>query len=164
MRLIAAKLIVLGILVMCVGCTSGFRTFKLPTDGMSPTLVKGDWFIATPTKELQRGDIIVFKYPKDTSIWYVFRVIGLPNETVEIKDNKVLIDGLPLEEGYVMPTNNVAKSNQSVYQVPAECYFVMGDNRDNSADSRFWGTVPRDLIYGTFYMKYFHSDPKKEKQ
>ncbi len=156
------KLSIFAVFIICLGCTSGFRTFKLPTDGMSPAMVKGDWFIATPTKTPQRGDIIVFKYPKDTSIWYVFRVVGLPNETLEIKDNRVWIDGVILDEGYIKPENSVGRIKQIVHQIPADNYFVMGDNRDNSSDSRVWGTVPRDLIYGTFYMKYFHSDPESK--
>ncbi len=128
---------------------------------MSPALERGDWFIAVPTDKVVRGDIIVFKYPKDQSIWYVFRVVGLPNETVEVRDNAVYVDGNLLEENYVAQENNVANLKPGTYSVGPNSYFVMGDNRDNSSDSRFWGNVQSDLIYGTFYMKYFHSEPNK---
>lgn len=158
MKIYVKSLFLIGILLFCSSCTSGFRTFKIPTEGMSPTIKKGDWFIATPTEEIKRGDIIVFKYPKDTSIWYVFRVVGLPGETVELKDNKVLVNGNLIDEAYVLPENNKSKVKEGVYQVQIANFFVLGDNRDNSADSRFWGTVPEELIYGTFYIKYFHKD------
>jgi signal peptidase I len=125
---------------------------------MSPTIKKGDWFIATPVSEIRRGDIIVFKNPKDTSIWYVFRVVGLPNETVDLRNNQVFVNGSRIDEAYVSPENNTLAIKQGSYKVPDANFFVLGDNRDNSADSRFWGTVPKDLIYGTFYLKYFHTD------
>ena len=125
---------------------------------MSPTIRKGDWFIATPKEIIDRGDIIVFKYPKDKSIWYVFRVVGLPNDTIEIRDNQTYVNGDLLPESYVSAENNKLNVKSGTYKVPSENYFVLGDNRDNSADSRFWGNVPQELVYGTYYIKYFHSD------
>ena len=125
---------------------------------MSPTIVKGDWFIATPVSEIKRSDIIVFKYPKDTSIWYVFRVVGLPNEIIEVKNNNVYINGNLLEEPYILPEYNRRKIKDGIYKVPDDNYFVLGDYRDNSEDSRFWGSIPKILICGKFYMKYFHKD------
>ena len=155
------KIVVLTVLfTFCLSCTSGFRTFKLPTEAMSPNIVKGDWFIATPASEINRSDIIVFKYPKDTSIWSVFRVIGLPNEIIEIKNNNIYINGNLLEEPYILPEYNQKKIKEGIYQIPEDNFFVLGDYRDNSEDSRFWGNVPKSLIYGKFYIKYFHKDEK----
>ncbi len=163
MNRLIKKLFLCLVLSFSLSCTSGFRTFKSTHEGMSPTIKKGDWFIAIPTGEIQRGDIIIFKYPKDTSIWDVFRVIGLPNEIIELKDNKVFINGNLLEESYVLQENNVRKLKEGIYQVPNNNYFVLGDNRDNWADSRFWGNVPKDLIYGEFYIKYFHKDEEENR-
>ncbi|HEX8288455.1 MAG TPA: signal peptidase I [Pyrinomonadaceae bacterium] len=155
------KSLVLAVMLLCCfSCTSGFKTFKIPTEAMSPTIVKGDWFIAVPVSEIERSDIIVFKYPKDTSIWYVFRVIGLPNETVEIKNNNIYVNGNLLEEPYILPEYNQKKIKEGIYKIPDDSFFVLGDYRDNSEDSRFWGNVPKHLIYGKFYMKYFHKEEK----
>lgn len=158
MNKLIKKLFLFGLMCLCLSCTSGFRTFKQTTYAMSPSIKKGDWFIAIPSNEIQRGDIIVFKYPNDTAFSDVFRVVGLPNETVQLKDNRVFIDGNLLDEPHLAQENNVKKLKDGIYSVPNENFFVLGDNRDNSIDSRFWGTVPRNLIYGKFYTKYFHKD------
>lgn len=154
-----ASLILLVVIfaLITTGC-SGFKTFKLPTSAMSPTLVKGDWLISTPSSEYKRGDIIVFKYPKDQQVWYIFRIAGLPGETVELKNNQLFVNGSLVKESYVSPENNVKKIKEGIYRVPENNYFVLGDNRDNSSDSRYWGTVPKELIYGIFYMKYYHKE------
>lgn len=113
---------------------------------MSPTLVKGDWLICVPSNEYKRGDIIVFKYPKDKQVWYIFRVAGLPGETVELKNNQLFVNGSPVNEPYLSPENNVKKFKEGIYRVPDNNYFVLGDNRDNASDSRDWGTVPKELF------------------
>jgi len=104
--------------------------------------------------ELKRGDVITFLYPKDRTKWYLKRIIGLPGETVEIREGKVYINGQVLDEPYVDETFNQMKANFPPKKVAEYNYFVMGDNRDNSSDSRYWGTVDKDLIKGKYYMIY----------
>jgi signal peptidase I len=95
---------------------------------------------------VNRGDIVMFLYPKNTSKFYIKRVVGLPNETVEIREGKVFIDGKELSEPYVDAKFNEARTSQSPVQVAEDSYYVLGDNRDNSADSRAWGFVPKKNI------------------
>lgn len=96
--------------------------------------------------QLARGDIIVFKYPMDQTKRYVKRVIGLPADQIEIKTGEVWLNGVKLVEPYVSSRLNLSQRSQPVVTVPAHAYYVLGDNRDNSADSRIWGTVPEELI------------------
>lgn len=106
---------------------------------------------------LDRGDVIVFWYPNDPDKSYVKRIIGLPNETVEIRNGRVIINGQELNETYIDP--NLNNATQSISQPPTlvkdHYYFVMGDNRDNSSDSRAWGLVPEKYIYGKALFRYW---------
>jgi signal peptidase I len=103
---------------------------------------------------LERGDVVMFLYPKDRTKSYLKRVVGLPGETVEIKDGRVYVDGRILEEPYVDERYNQAKSTFPPQRVPESQYFVLGDNRDNSSDSRYWGTLDEKLITGKYFMTY----------
>ncbi len=109
--------------------------------------------------ELQRGDIVVFWYPEDPSKSYIKRVIGLPGETVEIRDGRVYITSQGreqlLEEPYLDPQRNVSRANHTPVEVKQHYYFVMGDNRDASSDSRIWGLVPEKYIYGKALFRYW---------
>jgi signal peptidase I len=96
--------------------------------------------------QLARGDIIVFKYPADQTKRYVKRVIGLPGDKIEIKTGEVWLNGVKLNAPYISSRLNVSQRSQALVTVPAHEYYVMGDNRDNSADSRIWGTVPEELV------------------
>lgn len=103
----------------------------------------------------RRGDIVVFEYPRDTSRDFIKRVIGLPGETVEIRNHQVLINGVPLEEPYLTESAGAQMSNMSPVRVPADAVFVMGDNRGNSSDSRNWGSLPLDRIVGRAWFSYW---------
>jgi signal peptidase I len=104
---------------------------------------------------LQRGDIVVFWYPNDPDKSYVKRIIGLPGETVEVRNGHVFIDGNELTESYLDIEHNHALHDNSVTKVEEHKYFVMGDNRDNSSDSRYWGLVPEKYIYGKAFFRYW---------
>lgn len=104
-----------------------------------------------------RGDVIVFKAPPDPSQDYIKRVIGLPGDTIIIHDTTVIVDGVTLREAYIAPGN---QGNPYAYKridevVPANEYFVLGDNRANSSDSRDWGFVPRQNIIGRAALVYW---------
>jgi signal peptidase I len=104
---------------------------------------------------LERGDIVVFWYPKEPDKSYVKRIIGLPGETVEVRNGKVYIDGNQLEEDYLDSEHNQSLPSFSPRRVEEHHYFVMGDNRDNSSDSRYWGLVPEKYIYGKAFFRYW---------
>jgi signal peptidase I len=105
--------------------------------------------------KIERGDIVVFWYPNDPSKSYIKRVIGLPGETVEVREGTVFINGAVLEEKYLDPGENASSASQGPMQVKLNYYFVMGDNRDNSSDSRSWGLVPKKYIYGKALLRYW---------
>jgi signal peptidase I, bacterial type len=104
---------------------------------------------------ISRGDIVVFWYPREPDKSYVKRVIGLPGETVEVRNGKVLIDGRVLDEEYLDTEHNQALPSFPARKVEEHHYFVMGDNRDNSSDSRYWGLVPEKYIYGKAFFRYW---------
>ena len=140
------------------------QAFKIPTGSMESTLLIGDHLLVNkfvyglnsgfigkllPYREPQRGDIIVFKYPGQPEVAYVKRLMGLPGDTVEMKGHTVYINGEALEEDYTQHIRQDSiKAHYGPYHVPEGHYFGMGDNRDNSEDSRFWGTIPRDYMLG----------------
>ncbi|MBV9217360.1 MAG: signal peptidase I [Acidobacteria bacterium] len=104
---------------------------------------------------IDRGDIVVFWFPNDPDKSYVKRVIGLPGETVEIRNGKVLINGIELNEDYIDTEYNQSLPSYPARRVEDHHYFVMGDNRDNSSDSRYWGLVPEKYIYGKAFFRYW---------
>lgn len=132
----------------------------VPTGSMENTIMPGDRIIALRltyyVSSPERGDIVVFRYPDDESVLYVKRVIGLPGETVEVKDGEVYINNsdTPLDDSFVkeQPVGDFGP-----YEVPEGCYFMMGDNRNNSQDSRYWVNkyVEEDKILGKVYFKYY---------
>jgi signal peptidase I len=105
--------------------------------------------------KIERGDIVVFWYPNDPSKSYIKRVIGLPGEVVEVREGTVFINGAVLEEKYLDPGENAAGATLAPVEVKLNYYFVMGDNRDNSSDSRSWGLVPKKYIYGKALLRYW---------
>jgi signal peptidase I len=104
---------------------------------------------------VERGDVIVFWYPKEPDKSYVKRIIGLPGENVEIRSGKVFINGTELSEPYLDAEHNQNLPNYAMRKVDEHYYFVMGDNRDNSSDSRIWGLVPEKYIYGKAFFRYW---------
>ncbi len=104
---------------------------------------------------LERGDIVVFWFPKEPDKSYVKRIIGLPGEMVEVRNGKVIIDGQELAEDYLDIEHNQSLPSFPARRVDDHHYFVMGDNRDNSSDSRYWGLVPEKYIYGKAFFRYW---------
>ncbi len=104
---------------------------------------------------IERGDVVVFWYPKDPDKSYVKRVIGLPGESVEIRNGEVFINGQQLNEPYLDPERNQSLPSFPLKTIDQHFYFVMGDNRDNSSDSRYWGLVPEKYIYGKAFFRYW---------
>ena len=103
---------------------------------------------------IQRGDVVVFWYPLDPSKSYVKRVIGLPGDNVSVSAGRVLINGKALNEDYVRPEYFDRQSYAAVH-VDADHFYVMGDHRNSSNDSRAWGTVARSYIYGKAVLVYW---------
>lgn len=161
-----------------------FQAFKIPTGSMEDNLKIGDHIIVNkfiygpnglgpvsaffPTREIRRGDIIVFRYPLQPDTDFVKRVIGMPSDVIEIHDKKVFVNGKQLDEPYVihedpqvypdqpaLPEPYRSRDQFRPYTVGADSFFAMGDNRDKSSDSRYWGTVPRSMIKGRAFMVYW---------
>jgi signal peptidase I len=220
---------VVTVIMALFGMTFIVQAVKVPTGSMQNTIIVGDHLLVNkfifapgpplpflPMREIERGDIIVFKYPGNKidprrdeidpnntpyKTNYVKRVVGLPGDKIEVRDNQVLINGQPLPEHRVtvaavknekaplVPENEPPRKpdelysvyyyrdtsaadssfhfavNGEPYTVPAASYFVMGDSRDNSSDSRAWGVVPRQLVIGRamfVYWSYDESAPQSE--
>lgn len=142
--------------------------YYIPSESMLPTLQVNDHVMVTKfTYQMEapeRGDIFVFKYPPNDSsgvpdgekVDYVKRVIGLPGEVIEIKNGTVYIDGQPLEEPYLAEGTQMQDFGPET--VPEDAYFAMGDNRNNSNDSRYWGPVEEAYIEGKVQWIYWPLD------
>ena len=183
--------IVIAVILALFIRTFVVQAFKIPTGSMEENLLIGDHllvnkFVFAPTASaiervllpigtIKRGDVIVFKYPEEPERDFIKRVIGLPGETVELRDKKVYINGTGLSEPYVHflqpPGQNSefhevtsfdVRERYGPVSVPAEHYFVMGDNRDNSQDSRYWGFLPRDYVKGKALVIYWSYEADRE--
>jgi len=136
-------------------------TARIQVDGssMEPSFHDKDavvvYKLAYRFGEIERGDVIVFPYPLDPELDYIKRVIGLPGDRVRIDDNVVYVNDQPLEEPYTMAATN---GNFAEIGVPLGHVFVLGDNRNDSGDSRFWGTLPIDTIVGKAIFVYWPLD------
>lgn len=125
---------------------------------MLPALAHGDRILVSKRfGQLKRGDIVIFRYPPEPSKSYVKRVVGLPGETVEIRGGRVLIDGNPLAEAYLDPERNQQQLDLAPVRLTGQSFFVMGDNRDNSSDSRSWGPLPTEFVYGKYAARYWRA-------
>jgi len=134
------------------------QPFIVNGESMYPTFKTGDYLIVDQLsyrlEDPKRGDVVVFKYPNDTTKFFIKRIIGLPNETVEIKGNKVTItttnnEQIELPEDYV----KLERENFQKTTLKEKQYFVMGDNRLASLDSRSWGPLPEELIAGRAFIR-----------
>ena len=130
--------------------------YRVQGHSMLPTLHEGEYLIINKLSyfldEPRRGDIIVLHFPRDRSREYIKRVIGLPGDEIEITESVVTVNGVPLDEPY---TNGAAAYRSATWTVPQDQYFVMGDNRNNSSDSRSWSFLPRDDIVGKAWLIYW---------
>ncbi len=142
-------------LVLFLGINAVSARIRIESISMLPTLQPGNFVIvnklAYRLNPAQRGDIIVFRLPQDPSQRYIKRIIGLPGEEVRIQDGAVLIDGQRMVEPYL----EIQTNRGGVWQVAEGHYFVMGDNRNNSSDSRVWGPVPFDNVIGKALFVYW---------
>ena len=168
------------------------QAFKIPTGSMETNLLIGDHLLVNKQvyapslggledaivarKPVERGHVVVFKFPEEPSRDFIKRVIGLPGETVEIRDKVVHIDGEPLREDYARfkyPTRSrddpeyglrgeAIRDNWGPRVVPEGQLLVLGDNRDNSRDSRFWGFLPVDQLKGRALMVYWSYEASRE--
>jgi signal peptidase I len=154
------------------------QAFKIPSGSMKPTLQIGDHLLVTkfiygvkipiirktliPISEPKRGDIVVFIYPEDRSKDFVKRVIGVSGDTIEIKDKKIFLNGMPYKDNFgvysddmIIPGAAQPRDNFGPVTVPPGSIFVMGDNRDQSYDSRFWGFVDLRDVLGKAFIIYW---------
>lgn len=172
------KAIFIAILIALFIRTFIVQAFKIPSGSMKPTLLVGDWLLVNkflygvkipflrttliPVSEPKRGDVIVFIYPMDTSKDFIKRVIGTGGDTVEIREKKVYINEKLLEDDIGVHTDNLVipkaiqpRDHYGPVTVPEGKVFVMGDNRDQSYDSRFWGFVDLRNILGKAFVIYW---------
>jgi signal peptidase I len=167
------------------------QAFQIPTGSMIPKLLVGDFLLVNkmayvrpsfplegallPQKRIKRKDTVVFKWPKDLTKDFVKRVIGLEGDKVEIRAKQLYVNDQPIDEPYKIHKDDKAYSKDDVYNydlairdnygpvvVPEGHLFVMGDNRDDSADSRTWGFVPLDNIKGKPWIIYFSYEAERD--
>ena len=149
------------------------QAFKIPSGSMEPTLLVGDHILVNkflygvklpffqttliPISTPERGDIVVFIYPEDKSKDFIKRVIGPPGDRVQMQDKQLLVNGQPFDDKYGYYDEKAGNPSRSFgpVVVPEDHFFVMGDNRDQSYDSRFWGFVPMDALRGRAFIIYF---------
>ena len=158
----ALKILPVLLLVICASCAAviPIQPVKVVGTAMLPELSDGDRVIIDRGFEkLERGDIVIFYYPADPVKSYIKRIVGLPNETVEIQDGVILINGKAIDEPYVDPKFNESRRSMMARTLAPDAYFVCGDNRDNSSDSRIWGPLKREFIYGKYVKKYYDAKP-----
>ena len=158
-----AKIVIIALLIVAPIRYFVFQPFIVRGASMEPNFYSGDYLIVDEISyrfnQPQRGDVIVFKCPKDLSQRFIKRIIGLPNETVEIKNGKITIynsEGInqPLNESeYLSLYKNIGP--EAITRLGPEEYFVLGDNRSFSLDSRKWGVLDGDNIIGKVFLRIF---------
>lgn len=160
------------------------QAFKIPSGSMLPTLQIGDHLLVSkflygikmpftgtllvPFRKISQGDVVVFRFPKDRKVDYIKRVIGTPGDTVEVRNKKVFVNGKTIADPHahissttILDTKSSPRDNMGPILVPEDRIFVMGDNRDNSYDSRFWGFVDQKDVLGKAFILYWSWDIKE---
>ena len=173
--------IIIALLLALFIRTFVVQAFKIPSGSMLNTLLIGDHILVNkfiygiknplngntliPLTKPQRRDIVVFKYPLNPKQDYIKRVVGVEGDQIEIKDKKVFVNGEPQDESYAIFLDNKilspgkqSRDNMEMITVPANSLFVMGDNRDNSYDSRFWKFVELKAVKGKAFIFYWSWD------
>jgi signal peptidase I len=179
-----AESIAIALILALIIRTYLVQAFKIPSGSMEDTLAIGDHLLVNKfiygtklpfsdkrlltLRDPRRGDVIVFEYPEDLSKDFIKRVVGTPGDVIEGKDKKVFVNGKPYENPHevhkekdVIPKEMNPRDTFGPVTVPPNSYFMMGDNRDRSYDSRFWGFVTRDKIKGLAFIKYWSWDKDK---
>ncbi|MFA7403754.1 MAG: signal peptidase I [Pelobacteraceae bacterium] len=179
-----AESIAIAVLLALVIRTYLVQAFKIPSGSMEDTLAIGDHLLVNKfiygtkipfvdkrvltIRDPRQGDVIVFEYPEDPSKDFIKRVVGVPGDVVEGKEKKVYVNGKPYDNPHevhkekdIIPKEMNPRDTFGPITVPADSYFVMGDNRDRSYDSRFWKFVRRDQIKGLAFIKYWSWDRDK---
>jgi signal peptidase I len=176
-----AEAIIFALVLALVIKAFVIQAFKIPSGSMIPTLLRGDQILVNkfvygtripfsdvklfPVREPERGDIVVFEYPNDRRVHYIKRLIGLPGDEIEIRD-KVLyvngeryeVEGAHYDDSAILPGIAGPRDNFDPVTVPEDSYFMMGDNRDNSRDSRYWGYVRKSELVGNAVIIYWSWD------
>lgn len=173
--------IIIALLLALFIRTFVVQAFKIPSGSMMNTLLIGDHILVNkfiygvknpfngntwiPVEKPERGDVVVFKYPMNPSQDYIKRVVGVAGDTIEIKNKTVYVNGEPQVENYtihldrnILPGNVQPRDNMGPITVPPNSLFVMGDNRDNSYDSRFWKFVNLKAVLGQAFIIYWSWD------
>lgn len=167
-----AKSLGIALLLAVVIKTSIVEAYKIPSGSMEDTLLVGDFLLANKfiygsrlplldvrlpaIRDPEPGDVVIFKYPKEPSVNYIKRCVAVGGQTVEVRNKVLYVDGEEFSSPSTVkftatraePASHSPRDNFGPYQVPEDHFFMMGDNRDNSYDSRFWLAVPRDMIQG----------------
>ena len=176
--------ILIAVVLALFARTFVVQAFKIPTGSMEPNLLVGDHLLVNkfifspsvsglerallPNRDIRRGDIIVFKFPEEPDRDFIKRVIGLSGDTIELRDKKLYVNGAAVDEPFAHfltppPAQGQGKpwdlrESYGPVTVPDAHLFMMGDNRDNSQDSRFWGFLPRSYVKGRALVIYWSFD------
>jgi signal peptidase I len=174
----------IAIILALIIKTSVVEAYKIPTASMEDTLLIGDFLLANKfiygarlpivdwrlpaIRDPKRGDVVIFIYPEDGKTKFIKRCVGLPGDTILVQNKQLYVNGEPFAnpphskfiDNSTQPENQSGdrRFNFGPYIVPQKSYFMMGDNRDNSSDSRFWGTVPQELILGEAMLVHWSWD------
>lgn len=178
-----AESIIWALLLALIIRTGVVQAFKIPSGSMEDTLLIGDHLLVNKfiygiklpfsdkrilkVRDPQRGDVMVFEYPVNRSQDFIKRVIGVPGDEISERDKVLYVNGAPYQnpheihkDGRIEPAENGPRDTFGPIKVPENSYFMMGDNRDNSYDSRFWGFVKTSDIKGKAFIKYWSWDDK----
>jgi signal peptidase I len=164
-RQIFAIALTVVVTLVAGSCFYEFRTYRNVTGSMTPTLGLGDRMLFHRGENVHRGDIVAFRYPLQPNVVFAKRVVGVAGDIVEIRDKQLVRNGVAIAEPYAehvdpqtfpktpaLPEPYRSRDQFGPFTVPPSEYFVLGDNRDRSSDSRYWGCVPRKNIVGVLVL------------